>query len=280
MKEQWKPIDGTDGRYDVSNTGRVRNNNNYRNTNTAKVISQRLTQSGRVLVTLYIEGKRKDFQAHRLVAKAFIPNDENLPQVNHIDGNPQNNSVENLEWCDAFHNMRHAYRTGLMENAREAAKVTVRNLVEISKTKMIPITAVNMETAEYQKFDGINVAAISLGIGCPEVLEVLKGRSHTTKGYTFIYGHDIDAIGAAELVERVNAAIAQGYDKQTRSIIEQRGRAVVAIDSHGVETRYETIIEASRETGVARSSIRKVAGGTQKKAKGYRFMYAEGEVVK
>ena len=274
MKEEWKIIDGTNGRYEVSNTGKVRNLD-YRNKGKIKEISQRKTESGRMLVTLFIDGNRKDFLVHRLVATAFIPNPDNLPEVNHGDGNPQNNYVNNLEWCDRIYNMQHAYRTGLMENAKKAAKITVRKLVEKSKEKMIPITAINMETAAFQKFDGINQAAIKLGIDCSYIVTVLKGKMHTTKGYTFVKGHEVDGAKASEIVNCVKDDISKGFNKQTQSIIEQRGKSIIAIDKDGNETLYSTIIEASRKTDVARSSIRKVAKGTQKRAKGYIFKYAE-----
>lgn len=249
---------------------------NYRNTGEIKEICQRSNREGRMLVTMYLQGKRKDFTVHRLVAKTFIPNPDNLPQINHIDGNPKNNNVNNLEWCDAFYNMQHAYRTGLMENARKAAKVTVRKLVEMSKEQMIPVTAINMETAEYQKYDGINQAAINMGISCGSLVSQLKGKYHTVHGYTFVYGHDVDDKKAVEIIEKVKKDIADGFNKQTKSIIEQRGKSVIATDSEGNETYYETIIEASRSTGVARASIRRVAEGKQEKSKGYTFIYSDG----
>lgn len=58
------------------------------------------------------------YSVHRIVAKAFIPNEHNLPQVNHIDGNKQNNHIENLEWCTQVQNVQHAFKTGLRKPTR------------------------------------------------------------------------------------------------------------------------------------------------------------------
>lgn len=72
-----------------------------------------LTNLGYVQVELSIQGKGKNFLVHRLVAETFIENNNNLPEVNHKDGNKENNSVENLEWVTSSENQLHAYATGL-----------------------------------------------------------------------------------------------------------------------------------------------------------------------
>lgn len=77
-------------------------------------VKQSINSGGYYTVTLPRWGKEfKWMSVHRLVAMAFIPNPDNLPMVNHIDGNKLNNCVENLEWCTAYHNNKHARDTGL-----------------------------------------------------------------------------------------------------------------------------------------------------------------------
>ncbi len=67
-----------------------------------------------LFVHLFKDGKGKSFLIHRLVAEAFLPNPENKPQINHKDGNPLNNNIDNLEWADFFDNMQHAQKNGLL----------------------------------------------------------------------------------------------------------------------------------------------------------------------
>lgn len=94
-KEIWKTIPKLTN-YEVSNMGRVRKKN--------LVLSQEETKKGYLRVSLSQNGKRKHYKVHRLVASAFIPNDENFPQINHKDENKKNNNVENLEWCTNWYN--------------------------------------------------------------------------------------------------------------------------------------------------------------------------------
>ena len=95
-----------------------------------------INKFGYCVVNLYIKHKPKQFRVNRLVAEAFIPNPDNLPQVNHKDGDKLNNNVENLEWCTAKYNTDHAIATGLRINSGEtfhSSKLKEKDVHKICK---------------------------------------------------------------------------------------------------------------------------------------------------
>lgn len=104
--EEWKDVVGYEGLYTVSNTGKVMSLN-YNNTGNEGILSQSKDKDGYSRVILSDSGKRKTISVHRLVAIAFIPNPNNLPQVNHIDEVRDNNNVNNLEWCTLEYNINY-----------------------------------------------------------------------------------------------------------------------------------------------------------------------------
>ena len=101
LDEIWKDIENYENVYQISNIGRVRRI--YKNGNT-KILKQDITKRGYCRISLSKNQKHKHYQIHRLVAKAFIPNPNNYPIVNHKDENPMNNNVDNLEWCTYSYN--------------------------------------------------------------------------------------------------------------------------------------------------------------------------------
>lgn len=106
--EEWRPIKGYEN-YMVSSLGQVKSLN-YNKTGKEKILKQhKMSTRDYLQVTLCKEGKTKKFLVHRLVAEAFINNPNNLPQVNHKDFNQQNNSVENLEFCDCKYNNTYSF---------------------------------------------------------------------------------------------------------------------------------------------------------------------------
>lgn len=100
--EQWKDIDGYDGMYQVSNLGRVRS----KYSGEWKVMRPAKNTNGYLFVNLKRDGRQKNFYIHRLVAQAFIPNDDdNKTQINHINECKSENNIWNLEWCDSSYNL-------------------------------------------------------------------------------------------------------------------------------------------------------------------------------
>ena len=111
-KEEWRPVVGYEGLYEVSNTGQVRSLDKYDSLGVfwiGKLLSK-LKVGGYFMVKLRKDGIQKMCLIHRLVAQSFIPNPLNLPQVNHKDEDKTNNMVDNLEWCDAKYNMNYGTR--------------------------------------------------------------------------------------------------------------------------------------------------------------------------
>lgn len=100
IDEKWLPIIGYNGKYLISTYGRVKSRSNGKET----ILKSDLNSSGYHRVSLYKNGKRTRYFIHRLVAEAFVPNPENLPLVNHIDEDKENNEVTNLEWCNDSYN--------------------------------------------------------------------------------------------------------------------------------------------------------------------------------
>lgn len=109
MEEVWKDIQGYEGLYQVSNLGNVKSLN-YRNTKEAKLLVPKCNNRGRLWVELINNKQRKPILVHTLVAKAFIPNPNNYCEINHIDENPKNNIISNLEWCTRQYNVNEYWK--------------------------------------------------------------------------------------------------------------------------------------------------------------------------
>lgn len=129
MKEIWKTINGyTD--YHISNYGNIKSFNQ----NKERILKPNDNGYGYLSVFLCLHNKRHKFYIHRLVAQTFIPNTNNKQEVNHKDGNKQNNRVDNLEWCTSSENHKHAFNLGLQslygENHTQS-KLTENNVLVI-----------------------------------------------------------------------------------------------------------------------------------------------------
>ena len=134
MQEEWKPIKGYVGVYEISNIGRVKRING------GKISIKKLNPSIEkyIFVGLSKNGIKKVTRVHVLVAEAFIPNPKKKPYINHIDNNPSNNKVSNLEWCTHLENMQHANRQGRLNVPRIGSRGK-NNFGGITKEKVLEI---------------------------------------------------------------------------------------------------------------------------------------------
>ena len=121
-----KLIEGTD-KYYISDEGYVLSNK--------KKLKPRPTRFGYLRVHIKINGEYKDKYIHRLVAEYYIPNPNNYPEVNHLDGDKSNNNVNNLEWCSKKMNMEHASKNNLLAKTRSPKGTNKKKIKTLTKSK-------------------------------------------------------------------------------------------------------------------------------------------------
>ena len=160
----WKTV-ANNPLYEVSDRGEVRT------IATGHIKAQKTNKYGYASVCLSNSGKTTHPTVHRLVAEAFIPNPDGLPQVNHKDENKLNNSVENLEWCTAYYNSH--YGTGRERSDRGRCK---------------PILAMK-DGRVVKEYPSTKAAAEDLGLNKSTIRGVLKSRrwAYTAGGYEWKY---------------------------------------------------------------------------------------------
>ena len=167
MKEVWKDIPNYEGLYQVSNLGRVKS---FRKSTKhywqdEYILKPTTSENGYCNVTLYDKTVRHKFLVHRLVADAFIPNPDNLPQINHKDENPLNNAVDNLEWCTAEYN-----------NAYGTAKIRAID------TKSHPIEQLNIDGKVIAIYRSVRIACEIIGVKKSSLGYALRNGTNC-KGY-------------------------------------------------------------------------------------------------
>ena len=151
-----KDIIGYEGLYAITSCGKVYS---YR---TKKFLKPQKAGAGYLEVSLYKDGKQKKYLIHRLVAEAYLPNPEGLPQVNHRDENKENNALPNLEWCDQKYNINYG-----SHNQKISKPVYCE---ELNKT-----------------FDSARAAARELGLDNSHIIKCCKGKLKTTGDFHWRY---------------------------------------------------------------------------------------------
>lgn len=178
MSEEWKPVVGYEGYYEVSSLGRVRSlprdydmpsyvGNIYSYHHKGRVLKQTPNKSGYFTVCLC----RKTVAVHRLVAMAFVPNPNNLQCVNHKDENPKNNHADNLEWCTVRYNLCYGTR-----------------LARVAQKAWVPVIGTDKDGNEHY-FPSMREAGEKTGIDCTCISACCRGMKyrHTAGGYKWRY---------------------------------------------------------------------------------------------
>ena len=198
LNEEWRDIEGYENYFQISNYGRVKAlqielnckiKNNSKRIKKAKIKVARFDKDGYLKVTLWKENVSKSFFVHRLVAKAFIPNPNNLPIVNHKDGIKQNNRPYNLEWCTIQYNTQHAIETGL-RNLQDSAKYLHPNYGK-DNNKSRAVIVYDLNDNYIGKFDCMREAKEKLGLKHPSQTSHIgcccRGKIKTAYGYKWRY---------------------------------------------------------------------------------------------
>lgn len=163
---QWKDIAGYEGLYMVSNFGDVKSLPRKGTRKTEHLVSPHRV-GGYIQYELLKDHIRKGHKAHRLVANAFIPNPDNLPVVNHLDGDKNNNSVDNLEWTTASENVKHSFYT---------LRKGVTPVAQLSKTGEL-----------LKEWGSAKEASVALGIDAPTITNACKGNRPSAGGFVWQY---------------------------------------------------------------------------------------------
>jgi len=155
--EIWKEIKGHKG-YEVSNCGRVKSLN-YRRTGNEKVLRPQMNRTG--YLYLCFGDHHTKIKVHRLVAEAFVPNPDNLPEVNHIDEDKTNNHADNLEWCSHAYNIKYSHN--------------------------IAVEQLDPDGHVVKRWESAKEAERQGGFLHSPICECCKGRKHRYKGFLWRY---------------------------------------------------------------------------------------------
>lgn len=194
---------------EASNLGRMRTKDHwvtYKNGRKqlykSHVLKQQLSKNGYMYITLSVNGKAVYLLVHRVIAVSFLPNPDNLPEVNHKDNDRTNNAASNLEWCTSRYNMAYKEKYGI--SAKEATKV-LRH----------PLIAINPEFSEVFWFESQHEAARQLGVNQGNMNEVVKRKRQTAGGYWFCNADE-------NAVEKVRAKFGDEIAEKVEELLSER----------------------------------------------------------
>lgn len=181
IMQVWKKINGFRDYYEISNYGNIRSLHGLK----VKLLHKTIGTNGYYMTALMsINGKRKNCTIHRLVAKAFILNPNNKPQINHIDGNKLNNYYKNIEWCTQSENMQHAFKNGLWESPK-----AMMGRPGILHPKSKAVLQYDMNNVFIKEYGSISEAFRNTGVDTSTICNVCMGKYKQAGGYIWKYSN-------------------------------------------------------------------------------------------
>lgn len=188
--EIWKDIPEYEGLYQVSNLGKVKSLYFGKE----KILKPSKNKDGYLHVNLWKNGKPKSFTSHKIVALAFIPNIQNLPQINHKNEIKTDNRVENLEWVSPKENCnygtikeRKSEKMKGVNNPMYGKKRTAKTKKKIGESLKKPILQFTKDMVFIREFDSAKSASEELNINSSNIAQCCKNRYKTAGGYVWKY---------------------------------------------------------------------------------------------
>lgn len=253
-KEEWRPVVGYEGIYEVSEYGDIASLN-YNKTGVRSIRKPKITKDGYLEIALCRDSKMKHVRVHRVVAMAFIPNPNNLPQINHKDENKLNNHVENLEWCNLKYNVN--YGTAI---ERRSKKIS------------IPVVQMSLDGDIISEYESVSEAAKQVGLSTGDIVNVCNGKHVSAHGYKWRYKDD--CLFRKAQIHRKNIVDRYTSNGIICSIDNIKPVLQYTLDGVFIE-EHSNIRAAERKTGVRHDSIWQCCHNKVNKTHGYIFKFKE-----
>ena len=207
MEEIWKDIKGFERLYQVSSEGRVKSLVRFRKGKHGAptkckgiILSLQKGKHGYIQVHLSKDHKGYVPLVHRLVGMAFIPNPNNLPCIDHIDGDRTNNNVDNLRWCTTKENMNYDGVRKSISHMQKTSEACKRHQREIQAKCRKPVVMVTPQ-GEVKEFDSLTAIEKKYGYGHSNIAACCRGKAKTYKKCKFYYKEDYDGLRSKGLAK-------------------------------------------------------------------------------